>query len=97
MLNLQRVKLCTQNGGESNFSSVGSLSFRCENVGRLGSIGSILQPEDFLSDDREEVEETTGVPTQEAVGLEPDETQGPRLMEGLLIGRVEQDCAEYGV
>ena len=89
MLNLQHVKVCTENGGESSISSVGSLSFRNEDAGRLGSIGTVLQPEDFLTDDREGAEATTAVHADEKFGIELNDTRGPMLMEGTLARQVE--------
>ena len=96
MLNLQRVKVCTENGGESSISSVGSLSFRNENTGRLGSIGSVLQPEDFLADDREEAEETTTDHADEAVGIELNETSEPMLIERMRARQVDQEYTVDG-
>ena len=96
MLNLQRVKVSTENGGESSISSVGSLSFRNENTGRLGSIGSVLQPEDFLEDDREEAEETTTDHADEAVGIELDETGEPMLIERMRARQVDQEYTVDG-
>ena len=69
LLSLQSVRLRTEGGGESSFSQASSLSFMRESTGRLGSIGSVLQPQDFWPDDQEEMEDRPSVSADEQDGI----------------------------